>query len=1116
MMKHYLGIVDTITDKGELIDVYSKTEDDALLLLKANVADIVDSYSKSEDDALLLLKADKTELIDSYSKSEDDALLLLKADKTELIDSYSKSEDDAQQLLKADKTELVESYSKTEDDALLLLKANVADIVDSYSKSEDDALLLLKADKTELIDSYSKSEDDALLLLKADKTELIESYSKTEEDALLLLIANVAEIVDSYSKTEDDALLLLKANVADIVDSCSKSEDDALLLLKADKSELIDSYSKSEDDALLLLKADKTELIDSYSKSEDDALLLLKADKTELIDTYSKIEDGALLLLKANVADLTNYVDLTSTQTIIVQKQFGVICVSTISKLSKNDASILLAGGGDMLVSSLVTQPQLQEVRDIATRKSKAYVFSTQGELNDWMAVQDNVAKLVIGDNLYIVDKEVTDYWCDGTDLKVLKTELLDMNNVVTTLGVTTGGGNAITDISIDGNTLTPAKNKNFVDTDYDQSFSGQKTFNTTIHSVGIMVQTYDNSNVVCAGGGVRSIADIQSASYSKSEDDALLLLKADKTQLIDSYSKSETYARDEVYTKVETNNLLNNKADSGVSNTKGEDDTLLLLKSDKTQLIDSQTKTETNNLFKNKADNGVSYSKGEDDALLLLKTDKTQLIDAYTKDEINNLLNSKVDTGVSYSKNEDDTLLFAKADKTQLIDSFSKSETYARVEVYTKGETDNLLISKANTGVSYTKGEDDTLLFAKEDKTQLIDSYTKGDADNLLNNKANQTTTYTKIEINQHISQIEVGEVDLSGCMTLGTSQTINANKTFNNACRFVSAIDGMLTVIGSSFVKQGADDTVVSLGAGGIKPISELTTTFNDSNYVKKDGNVQGIQGIIRKTTLDQPFPEPTDDDYITLGAVKSEFVSSIYSGSINGNLTATQFIKSGGIYQQELLANGTTKPLSELTSGSVDDTNYVKKSGKEIQVIHGVLRRDDDELSVSEFDEDYLTRGEIYNAFVSRYDNQTIYGTKTFNANVRATGFVKTGKDDTSVLLAGGDDRLLSSFGGIENLTSPAFSNMNGAVIQYKLIRIGSLYIFSLLANGGNYIIGTFNTDYLVQDDVAIITYIPFPNHTVDKGGYVSITDSTGLITYKSTTNTYIQWASATWVK
>ncbi|KAA6372300.1 MAG: hypothetical protein EZS28_032174 [Streblomastix strix] len=111
------------------------------------------------------------------------------------------------------------------------------------------------------------------------------------------------------------------------------------------------------------------------------------------------------------------------------------------------------------------------------------------------------------------------------------------------------------------------------------------------------------------------------------------------------------------------------------------------------------------------------------------------------------------------------------------------------------------------------------------------------------------------------------------------------------------------------------------------------------------------------------------------------------------------------------------------------------------------------------------------------VTSNTTQQITGAKTFNTNVSATGFVKAGQDDTSVLLAGSGDRLLSSFGRIEDLTSSAFS---------------------------------------IQDDVAVITYIPFPNHTIDNGGYVSITHSTGLITCKSTTNTYIQCASATWVK
>ncbi|KAA6364740.1 MAG: hypothetical protein EZS28_039733, partial [Streblomastix strix] len=651
--------------------------------------------------------------------------------------------------------------------------------------------------------------------------------------------------------------------------------------------------------------------------------------------------------------------------------------------------------------------------------------------------------------------KEVTDYWWDGTNLRVLETELPDMSNVVTSLGPSLGLGNAITDVIIYGNVLTPVKDKNFVDTDYDQSISGQKTFNTTIHSVGIMVQSYNNSSVVCAGGGVRSIADIQSASYSKSqddallllkadksttytktEDDALLLLKADKTQLIDSYTKGET------------DNLLNNKADTGVSYTKGEDDALLLLKADKST---TYTKTEDDALLLLKADKSTTYTKTEDDALLLLKADKTQLIDSYTKGETNNLLNNKADTGVSYTKGEDDALLLLKADKST---TYTKTEDDALlllkadktqlIDSYTKGETNNLLNNKADTGVSYTKGEDDALLLLKADKST---TYTKTETDQLISDidvgDVDLTDYYNKTKINELLGE-KADTNELSNYVTLGTAQTINANKTFNNACRFTSTIDGMSTVTGASFVKSGADNTVVLLGAGGTKPLSEFTTTIDDSNYVKKDGDVQDIQGILRKTTLDQPYPEPTDDDYVTLGAVKSEFVSSIYSGSINGNLTANQFIKSGGTDQQVLLANGTTKPLSEFGGGSVDDSTYVKKTGQELQIIHGVLRRDDEELSMSEYNEDYLTRGEIYNAFVSRYDSQTIYGTKTYNSNVSAAGFAKTGKDDTSVLLAGGGDMLLSSFGGLELVNINYTSNVVNptSIMALKCYRYGEL--------------------------------------------------------------------------
>ncbi|KAA6378860.1 MAG: hypothetical protein EZS28_025615 [Streblomastix strix] len=479
--------------------------------------------------------------------------------------------------------------------------------------------------------------------------------------------------------------------------------------------------------------------------------------------------------------------------------------------------------------------------------------------------------------------------------------------------------------------------------------------------------------------------------SYTKGEDDALLLLKADKTQLIDSYTKGEA------------DNLLNNKADSGVLYTKGEADNLLNNKADSGV---SQTKGEAHNLLNNKADSGVSYTKGEADNLLNNKADSGV---SYTKGEADNLLNNKANSGVSYTKGENDALLLLKADKAQLIDSYTKGETDNLLNnkansgiSYTKGEADNLLSNKANSGVSYTKGEDDALLLLKADKLQLIDAYTKGETNNLLSNKAdsgvsytkgeddallllkaNQSSTYTKIETDQLISQIEVGDVDLSSYMTLGFSQTITANKTFNNACRFVSSIDGMATITGSQFVKSGADDTVVLLGAGRTKPISEFTGTPTDlSNYYTKTQTYSKTE---------------TDNKYVRL------------EGSIQQTIT------------------GRLKYVSPFGQTYDETQDAVAKT--------------------------YLIQSEVdakLTNYVNTANNQEINGTKTFSSNANATGFAKTGKDDTSVLLAGGGDRLLSAFGGVqvEDITDLVTNLRSNITFNYlKLARIGNFYTLML---------------------------------------------------------------------
>ncbi|KAA6391107.1 MAG: hypothetical protein EZS28_013366 [Streblomastix strix] len=966
---------------------------------------------------------------------------------------------------KADKSD---TYTKTETDTLLDAKANVVDIVDSYSKTEDDALLLLKADKTELIDSYTKSEDDALLLLKADKTDIIDAYTKTETDEKLDLKLNITDQIDTYTKTETDTKLDLKLNIAD----------------------QIDSYTKTETDTKLDLKLNIADQIDAYTKTETDTKLDEKVDKTELDE----------------------YVDLTSTQTISGTKQFNTISVATVSKQNKNDASILLAGGGDMLVTSLVTQPQLQEVRDIASGKSKGYVFDSQSDLNDWMAIQDNVANLAIGDNLYIVDQQVTDYWWDGTNLRQLETEQPDMTNVITTLGTATGSGNAITDLSIDGNILTLAKNTTFVTTGSDQSITGMKTFTSTIISNGIQYSGYDNTSVFLAGGGVKSISDINAS-----------------VDLSNYYNKTQTYSQ------TETNNLLNGKANTGVSYTKGEDDTLLLAKADKTQLIDSYTKTQTDNLLNDKANQSTTYTKTETDSLLEDKADVTALNDYVTLGTTQTITGQKQFnqnvTAASFVKSgADNTVVLLGAGGTKPIAEFGGSVDDSNYVKKTGQVTQSITGKLIRTDSSESF-----------DNLQNMQYPTKYDVEGAFIKKRGKTLQVVEGYLRKGSEPEEVSEDDedyvtrkdvQSKYVGIWGEQQIIGTKSFYD------------NVTANGFIKKNGTNQQVLLANGSTKPLSEFASgSVDDTNYVKKTGQVsqsitgnlirtdseesfdylqarqyatkysidgafvkktgktlQVIKGIIRKNMDDVERLSDDDDDYMTRGDIQQNFVGIWGNQSISGgktflnNVTATAFVKSGGTNQQVLLANGTVKPLSEFASGSVDDDDYVKKTGqgtqeiegnlirsgseisfenlqpfqyitkqdakygfvqKEgqlVQSIEGKLRRKQDEEEEEESeDEDYLTKKELDGKYVTLGGTQTVTGQKTFTISVTAPAFVKYSGTNQQVLLADGTVKQLSEFSSglqMEDITDKIRDwNMSISPLYKKLCRLGSLYLLFL---------------------------------------------------------------------
>ncbi|KAA6373795.1 MAG: hypothetical protein EZS28_030678, partial [Streblomastix strix] len=97
-------------------------------------------------------------------------------------------------------------------------------------------------------------------------------------------------------------------------------------------------------------------------------------------------------------------------------------------------------------------------------------------------------------------------------------------------------------------------------------------------------------------------------------------------------------------------------------------------------------------------------------------------------------------------------------------------------------------------------------------------------------------------------------------------------------------------------------------------------------------------------------------------------------------DGNITATKFIKTGGLATEILCANGDTTAISTI------DSDAVKKTGKSLQIVQGYLRYadysyNDDEASEESDDDDYQTRGQIYSQYVNKSQTETITGRKTF---------------------------------------------------------------------------------------------------------------------------------------
>ncbi|KAA6333720.1 MAG: hypothetical protein EZS28_053135, partial [Streblomastix strix] len=243
----------------------------------------------------------------------------------------------------------------------------------------------------------------------------------------------------------------------------------------------------------------------------------------------------------------------------------------------------------------------------------------------------------------------------------------------------------------------------------------------------------------------------------------------------------------------------------------------------------------------------------------------------------------------------------------------------------------------------------------------------------------------------------------------------------------------------------KSGGTDQQLLLANGSTKPLSDFIDSIDSQQFVDKstDQTIGGNKVFsleVRAPTF--KLPGYSSDYVVMSGAMKNKShfvltdeVDQTVSGTktFSNNITAPAFVKSDGTDQQVLLANGSTKAISEFASGSVDDSNFVKKTGQETQSIEGKLIRSGSMESFNGANlSEYLTKDQIVGGCVLTNGGGNVSGNIEASGNITSASFVKSGGTNQQVLMANGSTKPLAEFsGGGGDMTN--YVQKNGQTLQ-----------------------------------------------------------------------------------
>ena len=162
------------------------------------------------------------------------------------------------------------------------------------------------------------------------------------------------------------------------------------------------------------------------------------------------------------------------------------------------NSSSTLATSSDISTLNTTLSNLATDVETLETRvdgANPALVFDTESAMNTFLSNSSNTATLKTGQNLYIRELNVPDYWWDGENIQKLETEKVNLNNYVSLDGTQTLTNKTLTTpqiSSIKNSTYTltiPTKTgtlattsdipSDYVKTSGTQTIAGVKTFSS-------------------------------------------------------------------------------------------------------------------------------------------------------------------------------------------------------------------------------------------------------------------------------------------------------------------------------------------------------------------------------------------------------------------------------------------------------------------------------------------------------------------------------------------------------------------------------------------------------------------------------------------------------------